>query len=38
MEYSASLLYIGEWKNGMRNGQGKVELGKKNLIGIFYED
>lgn len=38
MEYSKSLLYIGEWVAGKRDGLGKVEHNKKTVSGRFKED
>jgi hypothetical protein len=38
MEYSKSLLYIGEWVAGKRDGLGKVEHNKKTVSGKFKAD
>jgi hypothetical protein len=38
MEYSKSLIYIGEWNAGKRDGLGKVEQNKKTVSGKFKDD
>lgn len=38
MEYSSQLGYIGEWRDGMKHGNGIVEMKNKKIYGVFEED
>lgn len=38
MEYSKSLTYIGEWKQNLRHGMGKVQGLEKEVEGVFFEN
>ena len=38
MEYSKSLLYMGEWKDNKKHGSGKLDVGKKSVMGKFHND
>lgn len=38
MEYNKNLLYMGEWRNNQKHGSGKLDVGKKSVMGKFFND